>query len=464
MASYETSSAASAAKTNSYSKQTSSSPFEWLSGGLFFGVGGNKSKGGSLEGIDTSKDPLSLLTGVQKNLNTILSLQQQQSQQQAAESAAEDGGNNSNIIINNKAVAIVEEDSNDENINPSKFIAARLSRLRFLLYDERRITSSPDSRNNRNSNNNTSTPAVAAATLQSLTSENLNDLMPRLIENLSALPFESRKHVAAVFNYMLVCGLDGTDADMYKPVMMNYCTYVESIYDRIMSVIVKGHEAIGDIALHFGSMYRSCLMHPSLYRQLVGTTERAQQYVFPFMDTYVNLPNFDVSSDAMESLRLVILAGADTIQDEQSQQRMAEIASQFLIRDYDAIWDERFNPKLLSDTASYMTRRVALQILSGVLLTRSNYAVMIKYVNSRSNLILVMHLLRDTSPHITLDAFHVFKVFVANPNKTPEITKILQDNKVKLCRYLATLHQDKEETDTQFRDEKGLIIQTIEAL
>ena len=72
-----------------------------------------------------------------------------------------------------------------------------------------------------------------------------------------------------------------------------------------------------------------------------------------------------------------------------------------------------------------------------------------------------MHLLRDTSPHITMDAFHVFKVFVANPNKIAEVEKILRDNSQKLCAYLETLHKSKEESDTQFRDEKALIVSTI---
>ena len=102
--------------------------------------------------------------------------------------------------------------------------------------------------------------------------------------------------------------------------------------------------------------------------------------------------------------------------------------------------------------------------VSAVLLTRSNYNVMIKYVDSRTNLILIMDLLRDTSPHITLDAWQVFKVFVANPNKPNDVIKILRDNKVKLCRYLESLHRDREESDAQFRDEKALIIATIEAL
>jgi calcium binding protein 39 len=194
------------------------------------------------------------------------------------------------------------------------------------------------------------------------------------------------------------------------------------------------------------------------------STERAQWYIFPYLEKYVHLPNFDVSSDAMERLRIILTGGDDKHVDDQSQQQMAEVAAHLLTRDYEAIWVERFNPLLLTDKANYMTRRMALQILSTVLLTRSNYAVMIKYVAERSNLILVMKLLRDTSPHITLDAFHVFKVFVANPNKPPEIIKILKDNSVKLCRYLETLHKDREETDTQFRDEKALIIATIEAL
>jgi calcium binding protein 39 len=173
----------------------------------------------------------------------------------------------------------------------------------------------------------------------------------------------------------------------------------------------------------------------------------------------------------MESLRAAFAANTDrvirSIQDNQAEQydqfNISDIAAEFLYRDYDAIWDDRFTPKLLSGTANYISRRIALQILSTVLLTRSNYSTMIRYVSSRSNLIVIMQLLRDTSPHITMDAFHVFKVFVANPNKPPEILKILHDNKAKLCAYLTTLHQEKEEIDTQFRDEKALIIATIDA-
>ena len=461
---------ASDSSTNNSSKP--STPFEWLSGGLFFG----KAKQG-IEGIDSTKDVLALLNGVQQNLAALVQSKQhvQQQQHRAAAGALAAPSDTPHSPPppgsgNNHA------SNEDESSDPSKFLAARLSRIRFLLYDERRLTSqqyeNPSSLSSSLSRRGSSTPAVAGCTLQSLTSESndrnpLNRLLPQLLEHMGYLPFESRKHVAAIFNYLMVAGLEGRDADLYKPVMIGFREYVALHYETFLTVIVQGHEqdaTSGDIALHFGSMYRACLRHSELYQQLVGTSDRAARYVFPFLDTFVHYSNFDVASDAMESVRLVFLAGGDKITDDASAQEMAVVTAEFLTRDYEEVWDQRFNPKLLSTQANYMTRRVALQILSAVLLTRTNYNVMIRYVDSRTNLILIMDLLRDTSPHITLDAWQVFKVFVANPNKPQDIIKILQDNKIKLCRYLETLHHDREESDTQFRDEKALIIATIDAL
>ena len=41
---------------------------------------------------------------------------------------------------------------------------------------------------------------------------------------------------------------------------------------------------------------------------------------------------------------------------------------------------------------------------------------------------------------------------------------ILFDNKVKLVKYVEGLHKDRENSDEQYRDEKQLVISTLEGL
>lgn len=518
------------------SNSNSSKPFEWLHGGLFFGGkkdNNNKNNNDTndsdavLQRIESEKDVAVLLDGIQENLSAVVIAVQAQAAA-AAEAEAADTKlppPTAGIAASTTTTTAPADATDPSSVSattttaaaavpniPSDFLAARLARLRFLLYDERRMTSaSQDSHHtslpfNLGGGGATAIPSVALNAVQCLSSKSLHaTLLPQLILHLSILPFESRKHVAAIFNYLLVCGLDGLDRDLYSPIMEAFRDYIAlpATFDAILSALLHGYyqhttnssststttppstttttsTTTTDVVLHCGSMYRSCFRkHAKLYRELVTTTDRVQRYIFPFLDTFAVVPNFDVSSDAMENVKVIMTAGTATSSDslmeggtvvEESdddaavQQELSELSAAFLTRDYDAVWEQRFNVYQLSPETNYMTKRVALQILSTVLLTRSNYAIMIRYVNSRSNLILVMKLLREPSPHITMDAFHVFKVFVANPHKLPEVEKILQDNSQKLCLYLESLHQDKESSDPQFAEEKKLIIATIRAL
>jgi calcium binding protein 39 len=77
------------------------------------------------------------------------------------------------------------------------------------------------------------------------------------------------------------------------------------------------------------------------------------------------------------------------------------------------------------------------------LLDRANFNVMTKYISDQQNLKLMMNLLRDKSKNIQFEAFHVFKVFVANPNKARPILDILTKNKDKLIAFLSNFHNEK---------------------
>ncbi len=88
---------------------------------------------------------------------------------------------------------------------------------------------------------------------------------------------------------------------------------------------------------------------------------------------------------------------------------------------------------------------------------------MTKYISNAENLKLMMNLLRERSRNIQFEAFHVFKVFVANPKKSKAILDILFKNKDKLIIFLGNFHNDRSD-DEQFHDEKAFLIKQIEAL
>lgn len=80
------------------------------------------------------------------------------------------------------------------------------------------------------------------------------------------------------------------------------------------------------------------------------------------------------------------------------------------------------------------------------MLDKVNFDIMIAYIGDVKNLISIMQVLRERKSMIQYEAFHVFKVFVANPDKTPEVITILTQNAEKLVTYLIN-----------FLPERGLI-------
>ena len=102
------------------------------------------------------------------------------------------------------------------------------------------------------------------------------------------------------------------------------------------------------------------------------------------------------------------------------------------------------------------------QAIAELLLDRANFNVMMRFISSRANLKTMMNLLIDKSKNIQFEAFHVFKVFVANPRKPPEIIAALVRNQARLVPYLEAFHGDR--ADPQFLDEKALVIETLRKL
>ncbi|CAM0136062.1 unnamed protein product [Umbelopsis sp. WA50703] len=159
------------------------------------------------------------------------------------------------------------------------------------------------------------------------------------------------------------------------------------------------------------------------------------------------MSTFDIASDAFASFKELLT-------------RHKQLVAQFLETNYDKFF-EHYTKLLMS--SNYVTKRQSLKLLGEILLDRSNFNVMTRYISSAENLKLMMNLLRDKSRNIQFEAFHVFKVFVANPNKNKPILDILTKNQERLMVFLNNFHNDRQD-DEQFNDEKAFLLKQIEDL
>lgn len=251
-------------------------------------------------------------------------------------------------------------------------------------------------------------------------------LHPRV---LSALTFETKKYVGHVFRAMTVHNLQH---------------FSEFLSERpeIMRWLAEGYRN-NDTALICGAMLRDCFEYQEL--ALLFLHEMHPEFALLFTVTASN-SNFDISADAFMNITRLLT-------------RHKQASLPLLEDGFDRIFG-RVN-SLLSST-NYVVKRQALQLLAELLLDPVNFTVMQQYVASRDNLKAVMLLLRENSPALRMDAFHVFKIFVANPNKSREVECLLQKNQKKLLQFVSDF--GKNETNREFQQERSLLIFTLQRM
>ncbi len=141
--------------------------------------------------------------------------------------------------------------------------------------------------------------------------------------------------------------------------------------------------------------------------------------------------------------------------------RHKQLVSQYLTINFNLFF-HRYNTTLVQSN-SYVTKRQSIKLLGEILLDRANYNVMTEYVDRGEHLKLCMNLLKDDRKMVQYEGFHVFKVFVANPHKSPAVQRILVNNRDRLLAFLPKFLEDRTDDD-QFTDEKSFLIRQIETM
>ncbi|XP_021955185.1 protein Mo25 [Folsomia candida] len=257
-----------------------------------------------------------------------------------------------------------------------------------------------------------------------------SNLLLLLINNLSKVEFEGKKDVAQIFNNILRRHIGAR-----SPTVEYMCTKPE-----ILFTLISGYEH-QDIALNCGTMLRECARYEALAKIIVYSED-----FYKFFN-YVEVSTFDIASDAFSTFKELLT-------------RHKLLSAEFLEANYDKVFNHY---QQLLNSENYVTRRQSLKLLGELLLDRHNFTVMTRYISNPDNLKLMMNMLKEKSRNIQFEAFHVFKVFVANPNKPKPILDILLRNQEKLIEFLTKFHEDRSE-DEQFNDEKAYLIKQIKEL
>ncbi|XP_044977850.1 degreening-related gene dee76 protein-like isoform X1 [Hordeum vulgare subsp. vulgare] len=249
------------------------------------------------------------------------------------------------------------------------------------------------------------------------------------VQNLPSLGWGVRKDLVICW-----CILLGQKVDE------NYCCvkYIED-HTELLDFLVGCYKK-SDLAQNCGIMVRECVKHPTLAKYILESDS------FELFFEYVELPNFDIASDALSTFKDLLT-------------KHETVVSVFLSSHYEQFF-ERYTRILTS--SNYVTRRQSVKFLSEFLLEASNSKIMKRYIQEVRFLNIMIGLLKDSSKNIRICAFHVFKVFVANPNKPRGIIEALRDNRRELLKLLHGLPASKGEDELD--EERDMIIQKIENL
>ncbi|KAG2377617.1 hypothetical protein C9374_009133 [Naegleria lovaniensis] len=255
------------------------------------------------------------------------------------------------------------------------------------------------------------------------------DFLLLLVQYLEHLDFESRKDGMIIFNFLVKLQMNG------RYTTVDYiCEHAQ-----ILTILLHGYEK-SEVSLLCGSMLRECFKHEILTRKMLSCDEVYKLFI------YVDNSNFEMQSDAFVTFKELLTS------------RHKAIVAEFLENNFEKFFGEYNN---LLNSKNYVTKRQSLKTLGEIILDRSNFNVMSRYINDKNNLKLMMNLLLDKRKNIQFEAFHVFKVFIANPHKSAQVKDIIRLNREKLINYLKEFQPEREKEDEQFYEEKSQLISIL---
>ncbi|KAK0322321.1 Hym1p [Friedmanniomyces endolithicus] len=299
------------------------------------------------------------------------------------------------------------------------------------------------------------TPDAVYQLVNSLLAESL---LPLLVDNIHRLPFEARKDTQTIISNVFRFrnpGSTSPEPDALKEVLRRQPEIIIALcngFDRRESASPCG--GILKEALKWDAVAAVILYDEpadpngktiDIYNDVDVTKSSTGQGIFWKFFPWIDKSSFEVSADAFDCFRLLLT-------------KHKQLVSQYITTNF-TLFFTQYNATLIQSD-SYVTKRQSLKLLGEILLDRQFYEVMTRYVDRGDDLKLIMYQLKDDRRMVQYEAFHVFKIFAANPNKSYEVQKFLIMNKQRLLKFLPKFLEERTE-DEQFCDEKAWLVKAI---
>ncbi|CAD7950359.1 unnamed protein product [Amoebophrya sp. A25] len=284
----------------------------------------------------------------------------------------------------------------------------------------------------------------------SLIDETRHDLLLRLVEELPQVDFEGRKDIVALVSLVSKLQVGGSSSSRSKEAGGLKDSSV--ISKQLISRLAKRYAEVPDLSLNYGILLREFCRCPGISRHALESRVLYDLFLIARRGE-----NFDLASDAFLSIKDILT-------------RQKSLGASWILANFEEFF-QKYHEILLAESDQraaeedlYICQRQSLKLLSDMLLDRTFMQIMLRYINSDEYLKVHMQFLRSSSKTIQFEAFHVFKIFAANPNKKPRVTRILYQNRLKLVDFLGTFLVPERNSDQQFLQDKMTVIQKLKAL
>ncbi|CAD7936158.1 unnamed protein product [Amoebophrya sp. A120] len=297
----------------------------------------------------------------------------------------------------------------------------------------------------------------------------MNLLQPLLV-TLPEIDFEGRKDVMTLFAN--ICrsqtGIAGGSSSSTAPSSAGggatsagppvnseaeYTPFEQYVVSqKLIPLIAERYARSPEISLNYGIVLRELCRCPGVNKHALD-----EKIIYQLFEIARTSDNFDLASDAFLSVKELLC-------------RAKQLSARWILANFDEFF-RNYHDILLSTYSEhnaqedlYICQRQSLKLLSDMLLDRQFMQIMLQYINSEEYLKVHMTFLRSSSKTIQFEAFHVFKIFAANPNKPRKITIILHQNRDRLVDFLDTFLIPDRQQDQQFIQDKNTVIDKLRRL